>query len=76
MENLSYDLLRTDKASSRDAILDRIKAINEARSEGVVGKSSNEVDARDTKGDNGTAEPPPPGKPEDNGGTEEPPPTQ
>lgn len=42
MENLSYDLLKADKsldkAPGHDLILDRIKAINEARSEGVVGK--------------------------------------
>ncbi|HEY3569010.1 MAG TPA: hypothetical protein VGP73_13835 [Thermoanaerobaculia bacterium] len=40
MENLSYDLLRADKALSHDLILDRIKTINEARSEGVVGRKA------------------------------------
>jgi hypothetical protein len=38
MENLSYDLLRAEKPLGRDLILDQIKAINEARSAGVVGK--------------------------------------
>lgn len=45
MENLSYDLMKTGTALDRDSILDRIQAINDARSEGVVGKARRDEDA-------------------------------
>jgi hypothetical protein len=57
MENLSYDLLKGGKALDRNLILDRIKAINEARSEGVVGKGSSETEMEDTT-DDGSPEKP------------------
>jgi hypothetical protein len=57
MENLSYDLLKGGKALERDSILDRIKAINEARSEGVVGKDSSATEVEDTT-DDGSPEKP------------------
>jgi hypothetical protein len=51
MENLSYDLLRSGEVLDRDAVLDRIQEINQARSEGVVGKGKRDVEADRKKGD-------------------------
>lgn len=50
MENLSYDLLRVTKPVDRYVILDRIKEINEARSEGVTGKRGGETKERQESG--------------------------
>jgi len=40
MENLAYDLLKSEAAGKTDAILTRIQKINEARNYGIVGTAS------------------------------------
>jgi len=40
MENLAYELLKSGAANEKDAILNRIQAINEARNLGIVGAPS------------------------------------
>ena len=40
MENLAYELLKSEASQEKDAILSRIQAINEARNLGIVGKPS------------------------------------
>ena len=59
MENLSYDLLRTGETLDRNAVLDRIQDINEARTEGVVGKGKRDGDAANKKGDRAKPSEPP-----------------
>jgi hypothetical protein len=38
MENLAYDLLKSDASKEKDKILSKIQAINEAHTSGIVGK--------------------------------------